>query len=500
MKTQLTNKLAEGKEKHKQTMAAEHEQEMEKLKSEHAQELEGLRMRHRDELDELKKQEESRFAQFREKWAFDNPQSRAEIAAPVSGADGQTSKNLTNISDIEAQELVKSNNVVRTILRKNVTTQVDKAKEALSAQLREEHEKDLAEKLAEAQTKANKMKEHAVAMEQKRNQIKVSMSENKAKTAQARIDVVQTAANETPQKPVIEVWNVAQNAKPEAAAAPTSGNAGSPIVQKPTTSSSPGQASVPAQDSQAQGPKPLGSSFGQPSNFGRPNTFGQPSNFGQPSAFPQNNQSQKPNVAAGSFGQPSFAQKNQPQFQPKLAAEEQSAPDPPQQQAAPTQSQTEQPLSNNTSGSPAPSQPSATEQKNTDPTHEGQQPQRQPPSQPGGNIPQKPTSGQNNPFSQGTGQAAARSLQQSGLPIARGGSIRGGGNARGRGQGRGGSQPIDTTRAQGQPQGRNSPTSASLNPSARQFVPGNKRPRDDAQGGQHGDGGGNGKRVRGGGA
>jgi len=38
-----------------------------------------------------------------------------------------------------------------------------------------------------------------------------------------------------------------------------------------------------------------------------------------------------------------------------------------------------------------------------------------------------------------------------------------------------------------------------MNPGAKQFVPGNKRPRDEGQEGQHGDGAGNGKRIRGGG-
>ena len=67
---------------------------------------------------------------------------------------------------------------------------------------------------------------------------------------------------------------------------------------------------------------------------------------------------------------------------------------------------------------------------------------------------------------------------------------------RGAGVGRGGSQGLDTSRSQGQQIGRGSPTSAGLNAGAKQFVPGNKRPRDDGQDGREG---GNGKKIRGGG-
>ncbi|KAL8827841.1 MAG: hypothetical protein Q9191_002941 [Dirinaria sp. TL-2023a] len=509
MRTQLTNKLADAKEKYRQSIAVEHEQEIEKLKSDHVQELEKLRTRHHDELDELKKQEESRFAQFKEKWASDHPQSQSETTNLASSTDTQAPRALTDISDAEAQDLIRSNNVVRVVLRKNVTTQVDKAKEILSAQLREEHEKDLAEKLAETQSKANTMKDHAVAMEQKRNQLKVSMSENKAKAAQAKLAVIQTAANETPQRPVIEVWDVAKNAKAEVAVAPPSANVASPVVQKPAAASSTSeQVSAPVADSQSQVPKAPVSSFGQPSSFGRPSTFGQPSGFSLPSNFAQSGQTQSPNAAAaGSFGQPSVPRNIQTQSHNSTSSDQQPAPLPPQANATLPQSQPQRPASNNPQASVALPQPVADGQQNTNPINGTSQPQRQPSSQPAGGLPPKPAaSGQNNPFSQGAGPAAARSLQQSGLPIARGGSIRGRGNARGRGQGWGGGQSIDTTRTQeqtqgqpqGQPQGRASPTSASLNASARQFVPGNKRPRDEAQEGQHGDGGGNGKRIRGG--
>lgn len=159
MKSQLTTKLAEAREKAKQAVAAEREQEMQKLRSEHLEELEKLRTRHRDELEELRKQEETKFAEFKEKWSSEH--SKEQAGAPASAtdgaadgaADGQHAKVLSDLSDAEARELIKTNNAIRTILKDNITKQVDKAKETLSAQLRGEHEKDLAEKLSEAQKK-----------------------------------------------------------------------------------------------------------------------------------------------------------------------------------------------------------------------------------------------------------------------------------------------------------------------------------------------------------
>ena len=543
MRTQLSTKLAEGKEKAKQSLAAEHEQAIQTLKSTHEQDLESLRVRHQDELAELKQHEEARFSQFKEAWISEH--SASSINDSAVKTEVQAAKSVGEITEAEARILVQTNSFVRGVLRSNVDKKVNEAREAVALQLKEEHEKELVDKLAEAQSKASTAKEHAVSMEQKRNQIKVSMSDNKAKIALAKLSVVQTAANETPQKPVVEVWDVAKNTKPEVAAAPPSATAGSTPGQQPASASAIeqpaaasaqnthdqgqkptptfpfGQPSAVAQGAQAQSQKPPTSSFGQPfglaqgtqaqgqkpptSSFGQPSGFGQPTSFGQPSKFFQNNQAQGQKPApTTSFGQPSLALDYQAQM-PKIPVSPQQSTAQEQQQPTTPQGPAQQRPSNNSPNRAPASQPSpnqashAASQQDQRPVNGTQQPPRQPPSQPGGNIPQK-SQGQNNPFAQGSGAAAARSLQQSGLPVAaRGGSNRGAGNQRGRGQGRGGGQSVDTNRVQGQQQGRASPTSANLNPGARQFVPGNKRPRDDGQEGQHGDGVGNGKRIRGGG-
>ena len=83
----------------------------------------------------------------------------------------------------------------------------------------------------------------------------------------------------------------------------------------------------------------------------------------------------------------------------------------------------------------------------------------------------------------------------SGLPVARGAGARGIPRGRGSGIGRGG-PGIDTGRGGASARGRGSPTRGAFNPAVQQFVPGNKRPREDSQDG----GDGPGKKIRGGAA
>ena len=490
MKAQLQNKLTEGKEKYRQAIASEHEQAIENLKLNHEQELASLRMRHRDEIDEMKRREESRVSQLSHIRASEHPEPHD---GPSASKAEQSAKPITEISEADAKVLIQSNNYVRGVLRTNVSKQVEAAKEAITAQIKEEHEKELAERLNEAQAKANIAKEQAVTMETKKNALKVNMAENKMKNIQAKIDVVQTAAGQTPSKPVAEVWEVAKDVKASTTLRqPQPPREGPPQQLVPSSvsgrSTSFGQPSAVTQGSQAQGQtQTTTSGFGKPSLFGISSSVGQPSSFGQPSAPAQNNLALGQKVMpTGSFGQSTLAQNNQPQTEKSPFNAPQG---PAQQRSGPPSSQS--------------NQSQAAQNRNSSPSSKQNQkavsgPQH---NQAGVNAPHRPLQGANNPFSQGTGPAALRGLQQSGLPVVRGGS-RGGSNQRGRGQGRGGPQSIDTSRVQippqgrSSPQGRDNPISASLNANAKQFVPGNKRPREDGQEYDEGDSG-SGKRLRG---
>ncbi|KAI4287039.1 MAG: hypothetical protein L6R35_003702 [Caloplaca aegaea] len=456
MRNQLTKKLTDGKEQ----MRREKEEALEALRTAHEQELSDLNRRHEDELDELKQQEETKFAAFKTAWV---QEQAPKTEAPKPSTQWEP-------TDAEAKHFVASNATVRAIVSRNISQKINETRTALVSQLNEEHAKELATKLEEAQTKAEAAREQAVVMEGKKNAVKVNILENKAKLAQMRLDIVSKAANDTPSKPVVEVWDVAKGAKPATSAPQQSitspgshgpsrtGRASQNISQNPslqrTTNESP----------QMQAPTRTGF-FGQPMPI---STLQQPQTQSQK---PSNPSEQAPVAQAETPAQdPASDSGNLMQTQPFTA--------PPQ-----SSTESEQPVNPASTGQA----PGPTTSSSDPPTR--QQQQQQPPQGQATNHP--------NP---GTAPAVSRVLHQSGLPVARGGSMNRGGRARGqegRGRGRGAPQALHATSNESQHPAAASPTQ--LNGGAKQFVPpGNKRPREDGEGGGPAGGfGGNGKRLRG---
>lgn len=487
MRTQLSRKLAEFKEKSRQEvhqeLSAKHEQTMQELKAEHEQAMEQLRIRHSSEIEELRRHEESRFSELK---ATQGQECQTQV--PIGDAtspktETQPSNTPWQPSAQEARSFIQTNEVVRNIVKQNIINQVNKQKEELAARLKADHEKVLKEQLADAQAKAKSAKEHAVMMEGKKTALQVNMANNKFKISQFKLDIVHRAAQDTPQKPVNEVWDVVKDAKPPQA--PPSQQAHQPPSRTSTSgpSSSVGTSRplTPSKQINAQGATTQGAAA-EDRKPGPPNaqavpTEGAPPDEAKPAqtsaqgvtaqaetngagqSRPVLSDSEGVTTVTGTFGRPTPTRLS-PQPQP-------------------SQSQVQQ---NTKAGSAQPA---------TGPANPFQRPA------PSG-IPQRQTSNAPNQANAATGLGALKPLQ-SGLPVARGGAPRG--NPRGRGVsgiGRGGPS-VDTSRAQGQPQGRGSPTSAGLNANARQFVPGNKRPRDDSQDGPQGSEAA-GKRMRGGGA
>lgn len=207
MKAQLTLKLTQGKE----TLAAEHQKAMENLRSAHEEEVESLRVRHQHEIDELHRNEASKSATLKEASLAQNPVPTIGDATAKSESDtipGPFHHN--DLTDGQIRELVKSNATVRNIMMGNINKQLKEGKD----KIKDEHEKQLSEKLEEADKKAKSAMEHAVYMEQKRNALKLSMAENKFRALHPKMEIVRKAAQETPQKPVGEVWETAKDAKP----------------------------------------------------------------------------------------------------------------------------------------------------------------------------------------------------------------------------------------------------------------------------------------------
>ncbi|WEW60669.1 Protein mlp1 [Emydomyces testavorans] len=175
------------------------------------------------------------------------------------------------LSDSQARELVAKNETIRNIVRTNIRNAVNKEKEAMAnkegqAQQDPEAMKKLEKKFNEEKETLLKERDQkissAVELAEKRLLAKVSMTEGRARNAQAKLEVVQKAATDTPQRPVVEVWNIAKVAKPAMVqqAAPKPPPPASPA---PTPVSAPSQTpnapapATPSQQKVAPTPPPM---------------------------------------------------------------------------------------------------------------------------------------------------------------------------------------------------------------------------------------------------
>ena len=439
MKSQLSKRLAEGK-------ALIREQVTEELNVQHQQELAVLASRHREELNELLKKENELIEQLKSAVG-----TKPETDAPA--IDGEN-KPLARPQDwepteVEIHRLIQQNATVKTIMRNNIKQHI--AKE--TTRLQEEQSKAMNEKLVDAEQKATQAREQAVVMEGKKYNVKISMAENRARSTQAKIDYIQKAAGETPEKPVAEVWVVAKDVKP------------TPILPQQVVLSSTGAQSMPATNPFAR-PPPTGPSQKSQTT----STTGQPAplqaTFSPSTAHPitQSTTATTPSAPTGSH------EATQPSVSTTNVIESTSL---------------ETSVSNGIQSEVA--------------------------NQSTSNLPDKAS--QAAPSQQtniGTGPAALKALQQSNLPIPSGGrgglapnqnqQQRGGtgmGRGRGRGNGRGGIPQVNTNTASSSPQSQGSPRGGPPSATAKQFVPqANKRPRDEGlEASQHANGA---KRARGG--
>ena len=239
MKDTLNKRLASVKAEIRNQYEASNRQALDALQVKHTEELEALNARHKDELDEL---------QRHVKTQDDDTPTKADetgIDAAIQ-TEGSWQPN-----DDEVKEFMQKNEIARKLVMNSINNREKKVKE--------EQLKILAEKLAEAESKANAAQEQAVTMEAKRYSVKMSMAENKAKAAQVKIDLIQTAAAETPERSVGEVWALAKDAKVVPAAGPQ------PAAQPKQTSTSslfaPMQAPVQANNPFLKPPtSPMGAS------------------------------------------------------------------------------------------------------------------------------------------------------------------------------------------------------------------------------------------------
>lgn len=180
---------------------------------------------------ELGQEYETKLAQDKAIWMAENATSFS--TGPIKDSstpntpqkpNGDTEKSATislpTLSDAQVRDLLATNPTIKSILASNIKKKL----EAETQKIKEESETKIAEaeqaatqatqKLADSERKAEDAKAQAVAMESKRSSVKLNMTENRLKQTSAKLQVVENAANDTPEKPVGEVWEVAKLAKP----------------------------------------------------------------------------------------------------------------------------------------------------------------------------------------------------------------------------------------------------------------------------------------------
>ncbi|KAH0489727.1 hypothetical protein TgHK011_010144 [Trichoderma gracile] len=170
------------------------------------------------------------------------------VAAPASGGP----PDLSQLDDSAIRQFLSTNATVKNIIAANIRKKMD----AESAKIKSEYE-----------GKITAAREQAQLMESKKSTLRINMAENKLRTATAKLGVVETAAKETPQKPVVEVWEIAKSTQapplPPAAKPPApSSTTGTPAKQPGTPGTIPPNsqavptAAAPAAQPVANGPGP----------------------------------------------------------------------------------------------------------------------------------------------------------------------------------------------------------------------------------------------------
>ncbi|KAI0907405.1 hypothetical protein F4823DRAFT_630418 [Ustulina deusta] len=190
------------------------------------------------------------------------PKLEAPVITPSTSVP-----DFSNLGDQEIRELVSKNATVRSIVQNNIKNKLA----AEAKRMKEEHE--IATK-AEWEQKISQAKDSATHLVTSKMNLKLNMTENRARMANAKLEVVESAAKETPQRAVGEVWELAKAAKPPPAPkqpAPSATPTGPTATTAPTSQSTPTkQVSVSQQatltPSTSIPPKPAAANIPQPVN------------------------------------------------------------------------------------------------------------------------------------------------------------------------------------------------------------------------------------------
>ncbi|KND88643.1 Nucleoprotein TPR [Tolypocladium ophioglossoides CBS 100239] len=201
--------------------------------------LNGKLKDHRTRMeDEFKQKDEDlklRFEQEKLNWQAENQTAKPAPApeqppstpakpdvqaqsVPATPATGVVAADLTQLDDAGIRQFLSSNATVKSIISANIKKKL----EAENARIKDETEAKIASARDQAQL-----------MESKKSTLRINMTENKLKLANTKLGIVETAARETPQQPVVEVWEVVKKVKNGPGGAAPGAAPGTPVKPVP---------------------------------------------------------------------------------------------------------------------------------------------------------------------------------------------------------------------------------------------------------------------------
>ncbi|CEJ80105.1 Putative Filament-forming protein [[Torrubiella] hemipterigena] len=188
----------------------------------------------------------------------------APTPAPAPAVSGAAA--LQQLDDTELRQFLATNATAKGIISSNIKKRLD----AESAKVKGEYE-----------AKITAAREQAQMMEAKKSSLRINMNENKLRAANTKIGVVETAAKETPERPVGEVWEAAKAAPVPPAPAPAA--PATPKVATPARQASmSGPTTTPSKPADAAPATPTAAA---PAAAAQPNNpFAVPANAAAPAA------------------------------------------------------------------------------------------------------------------------------------------------------------------------------------------------------------------------
>ncbi|EEY21760.1 conserved hypothetical protein [Verticillium alfalfae VaMs.102] len=216
---------AEAKASEYETKASECEAKMKAIEESQNQTLKersdkmknALNDRLRQDRQKLEQEFQTRVDQEKIIWQAEHPaaapsQEQPIASTPVKKQEPEPPSNTPTanapLSDGEVRKLLATNPTAKSIFTANLKKKLEEHSAKAETTLKAEYE-----------SKISTAREEGQALAQKKSALQINMRDNQVRAANAKLEVVSTAAANTPARPVGEVWEEAKVAKPAPAPA-----------------------------------------------------------------------------------------------------------------------------------------------------------------------------------------------------------------------------------------------------------------------------------------